>query len=134
LARINVTLRSLAEVTLALLFFSDAALINTHVLHNDRGIPLRLLLVGLPFTIAIGTALAIVLFSGLDPWGAAIIAAGSRPPTPRSEHRSTKIGSAGAHRRALNVESGLTDGIATPFVTFFIAGAVADAATRSVSC
>jgi NhaP-type Na+/H+ or K+/H+ antiporter len=34
-------------------------------------------------------------------------------------------------RRALGVESGLNDGIATPFVTFFIAGAVSDAVARS---
>ena len=34
-------------------------------------------------------------------------------------------------RRILNVESGLNDGIATPFVTFFIAGAVADTVAHS---
>ena len=34
-------------------------------------------------------------------------------------------------RRILNVESGLNDGIATPFVTFFIAGTVADTVAHS---
>ena len=34
-------------------------------------------------------------------------------------------------RRILNVESGLNDGIATPFVSFFIAGAVADTVSHS---
>ncbi len=34
-------------------------------------------------------------------------------------------------RRVLNVESGLNDGIATPFVSFFIAGAVADIVSHS---
>jgi NhaP-type Na+/H+ or K+/H+ antiporter len=34
-------------------------------------------------------------------------------------------------RRILNVESGLNDGIVTPFVTFFIAGAVAQGMTNS---
>ena len=126
------TLKILAEVTLALLLFSDAARINTRVLHHDRGVPLRLLLGGLPLTIAFGTAVAVVLFPDLDPWAAAAIAAAVAPTDAalgaqvvEDRHVPQRI------RRVLNVESGLNDGIATPFVTFFIAGAVADAATSS---
>ena len=50
------TLRSLAEVTLALLLFSDAARVNLRVLRHDARVPLRLLLIGLPLTMALGTA------------------------------------------------------------------------------
>ena len=126
------TLKSLAEVTLALLLFSDAARINRRVLRHDAGLPLRLLLVGLPLTIAVGTVFAVLLFPDLDPWAAAAIAAAVAPTDAalgaqvvEDRHVPRRI------RRGLNVESGLNDGIATPFVTFFIAGAVANTVSNS---
>ena len=126
------TLRNLAEVTLALLLFSDAARVNIRVLRHDTGVELRLLLVGLPLTIALGTALAVLLFPDLDPWAAAVIAAAVAPTDAalgaqvvEDEHVPARI------RRILNVESGLNDGIATPFVSFFVAGAVADTMAHS---
>jgi NhaP-type Na+/H+ or K+/H+ antiporter len=126
------TLRSLAEVTLALLLFSDAARVNLRVLRHDSGVPLRLLVVGLPLTIAIGTGLAVVLFPDLNPWAAAVIAAAVAPTDAalgaqvvEDKHVPSRV------RRVLNVESGLNDGIATPFVTFFIAGTVADTVANS---
>src|SRR5436190_23721079 len=69
------TLRGLAEVTLALLLFSDAARVNLRVLRHDAGVPIRLLLGGLPLTIALGTAIAVPLFPNFDPWAAATLAA-----------------------------------------------------------
>jgi sodium/hydrogen antiporter len=121
------SLRSMTEVTLALLLFSDAARVNLRVLRHDTGLPVRLLLVGLPLTIALGTAVAVLLFPDLDPWAAAVIATAVAPTDAalgaqvvEDRHVPPRI------RRVLNVESGLNDGIATPFVTFFIAGAVAD--------
>ena len=66
-------------MTLALLLFSDAARVNLRVLRHDTGVEPRLLLVGLPLTIALGTALAVVLFPDLDPWAAAVIAAAVAP-------------------------------------------------------
>jgi sodium/hydrogen antiporter len=121
------SLRSLAEVTLALLLFSDAARVNLRVLRHDAGVPLRLLLISLPLTIALGTATAVLLFPDLDPWAAAVIAAAVAPTDAalgaqvvEDRHVPQRV------RRVLNVESGLNDGIATPFVSFFIAGAVAD--------
>ncbi len=126
------TLRSLSEVTLALLLFSDAARVNLRVLRHDAVVETRLLLVGLPLTIALGTALAVLLFPDLDPWAAAVIAAAVAPTDAalgaqvvEDEHVPARV------RRILNVESGLNDGIATPFVSFFIAGAVADTMTHS---
>ncbi len=128
------TLRSLAEVTLALLLFSDAARVNLRVLRHDSGLPLRLLTIGLPLTIALGTAIAVLLFPNLDPWAAAVIAATVAPTDAalgaqvvEDRHVPQRI------RRVLNVESGLNDGIATPFVSFFIAGAVADTVAHSTA-
>jgi hypothetical protein len=65
-------------------------------------------------------------------------ASSTRPGSPRRSNRSeaqaaatADAPTAGCIRRALNVESGLNDGIATPFVTFFLAGAVANTVSNS---
>lgn len=126
------TLRTLAEVTLALLLFSDAARVNVRELGRDVGIPSRLLFLSLPLSIALGTLAATLLFPDLDVWAAAAIAACVAPTDAALgaqvvEDRNVP----GRIRRALGVESGLNDGIATPFVTFFIAGAVADTVARA---
>ena len=71
-------LRSIAEVTLALLLFSDAARVNVGVLRQDRRVPMRLLMLGLPLTLGLGVALAVWLFPDLNPWAAAAIAAARR--------------------------------------------------------
>jgi NhaP-type Na+/H+ or K+/H+ antiporter len=72
-------LRTLAELTLAVLLFSDAARVNLRELRRDTGVPVRLLVIGLPLTIAFGTLLAVVLFTGLNVWVAAAIAAAVAP-------------------------------------------------------
>ena len=69
------TVRSVAEVTLALVLFTDAAGVNLQRLRADASVPLRLLLIGLPLTIAVGVALSLALFADLDPWVCAVIAA-----------------------------------------------------------
>ncbi len=66
------SLRNLAEVTLALLLFSDATRVNLRVLRRDAEVPIRLLFIGLPLTIAVGTGIAVLLFPDLDPWAAAV--------------------------------------------------------------
>jgi len=121
------TVRSLAEVTLALVLFSDAARVDVGDLRSDRRVPLRLLLIGLPLTVAAAVALSLALFADLDPWVCAVIAAAVAPtdaalgaPLMADRRIPTRV------RRELNVESGLNDGLITPVVTFFIAGAVAD--------
>jgi sodium/hydrogen antiporter len=119
------TIRSLAEVTLAIVLFADASRVNLRALRADVAVPARLLVVGLPLTIAAGAATAALLFASSGLWVAAAIGAIVAPTdaalgaTIMSDQRVP----AGV-RRTLNVESGLNDGIATPFVNFFIAGAV----------
>ena len=51
-------LHVLAEVTLALVLFSDASRVNFTELRHDLSIPVRLLGIGLPLSIALGGLLA----------------------------------------------------------------------------
>lgn len=125
------TVRSIAEVTLALVLFSDAARVDVGRLRSDRRVPLRLLLIGLPLTVAAGVGLSLVLFADLDPWVCAVIAAAVAPtdaalgaPLMADRRIPARV------RRELNVESGLNDGLITPVVTFFVAGAVAEAVSH----
>ena len=58
---INVTsenLRTIAELTLALILFTDAASANLPVLRDSRRLPIRLLALGLPLTILMGMGVA----------------------------------------------------------------------------
>ncbi len=119
------SVKSLAEVTLALVLFTDASRVNLRELRSDLGLPLRLLGIGLPLAIGFGTAAAFGIIPGVSLWVAATIGAIVAPTDaalgasimedPRIPNRM---------RRLLNVESGLNDGITTPFVNLFLAGAV----------
>ncbi len=119
--------RVLTELTLALLLFADASTLDFGRLRHDAGLPLRLLGIGLPLTIALGALAAVVLFPAQGGGFAFLVAAILAPtdaalglPIFTNPNVPVRI------RRALNVESGLNDGIATPFVTLFIALAVAE--------
>jgi len=118
-------LRELAELTLAVVLFSDAARVNVRDLRRDVGLPSRLLVLGLPLTIALGTLLAHLVFPSLSWWVCAVIGAAVAPTDAalgaaimEDERVPERI------RVLLNVESGLNDGIATPFVKFFLVMAV----------
>lgn len=53
--------RTLAEVTLALVLFTDAANADLKILRRSSKLPRRLLLIGLPLTIALGFGAGLVL-------------------------------------------------------------------------
>ncbi len=122
----NEALHLLAEVTLILVLFSDAANIDLAQLRRDHNLPVRMLLVGMPLTIVLGTLVALLLFDGLGLWEAALLAAILAPT-------DAALGQAVVSnrlvpvriRQALNVESGLNDGIALPFILLFAAFASA---------
>ena len=121
------TIEHLAEVTLALVLFVDASRVNIRALRADVFVPVRLLAVGLPLSIAAGTAAALAVFGGINVWVAALIAAIVAPtdaalaaPILNDERVPAAV------RRVLNIESGLNDGVVTPFVGVFLAAAVAD--------
>ena len=119
--------KSLTELTLALLLFADASTLDFNKVRRDAGLPGRLLGVGLPLTMILGAVVAFVLFPG-EGWGFAFLVASILAPTdaalglPIFTNPNVPV----RIRRALNIESGLNDGIATPFVTLFISLAVAE--------
>jgi NhaP-type Na+/H+ or K+/H+ antiporter len=126
------TIRSLAEVTLALVLFADASRVNVRALRADAAIPVRLLGIGLPLTIVAGAVAAEALYHSSGFWVAAAIAAIVAPTDAAlgsSVVQDRRVPS--GVRRILNVESGLNDGIVTPFVNLFLAGAVASEAVVS---
>jgi len=128
-AVVDVTIEShavhgLAEITLALLLFADAARVNPQDLSHSAGLPMRLLGIGLPLTFALGAGLAAALFTDL-PWELAALLGAVLAPTDAALSASVVSDDAlpESVRRSLNVESGLNDGIATPAVTALIAAA-----------
>src|SRR6516164_2460132 len=77
LLRLEITaddLKAIAEASLAMVLFTDAAHSNLTVLRRSLGLPRRLLLIGLPLTIVLGFLGARVLLPGLDPIVAALLA------------------------------------------------------------
>ena len=121
------TVRSLAELTLAIVLFADASRVNLRALRAEAAIPARLLAIGLPLSIAAGAATAAALFGSSGLWVAAAIGAIVAPTDAAlgaSIMEDERVPA--AVRRTLNVESGLNDGIATPFINVFIAAAVTE--------
>ncbi len=115
-------LRLLAELTLALVLFTDAANADLGVLRRSLAIPERLLLVGLPLTIGLGFIVGAVIFDRLDLLEVAILATMLAPTDAALgqavvTNRSVPV----EIREGLNVESGLNDGICVPFLLLFLA-------------
>jgi NhaP-type Na+/H+ or K+/H+ antiporter len=117
-------IRSLAEATLALVLFHDAAQVRPGELRADAALCARLLLVGLPLTILAGYGAARLLLPGASVWLALLLAA-ALAPTDAGLGAATVLNPIVPERvrRLLNVESGLNDGLATPVVLFAIAAA-----------
>src|SRR5215471_16385258 len=119
----NELIKDLAEITLALVLFSDASRVGLRELRAQTGLYVRLLGVALPLTIGLGTLLALALGTG-DGWLALLVGAALAPTDAAlgAGMISNPVIPAGL-RRLINVESGLNDGIATPFVSLAVAGA-----------
>jgi len=111
----------LAELTLAMLLFADASTVRLRDVRSDALLPTRLLLFGMPLTLILGTLAAKLVFPS-ESWAMAALIASILAPTDAAlglavvTNRAVPV----RIRRALNVESGLNDGIATPFVTLFL--------------
>lgn len=112
----------LAEVTLSVILFSDAVRIDMKRLRRQLGIPLRLLAIGMPLTILLGTFVNSLLFPDAG-WVAVALLAAILAPTDAAlgsavvEDESVPV----RERLALNVESGVNDGLAVPVVTILTA-------------
>ena len=91
-------------------------------LHSEYKLPIRLLGIGLPLTIIIGTILAVLLFRGeLNIWEAAALATILAPTDAalgQAVVSSPRVPI--CTRQALNVESGLNDGICLPILLIFL--------------
>ena len=122
----------LAESTLALVLFGDAARIDLRALRGEVSLPARLLGIGLPLTLAAGFGVGLVLLGSLA-WPEALLVAVILAPTDAALGQAvvTLPRLPSPVRQGLNVESGLNDGICVPL--FFIALAVAQADARHVS-
>jgi NhaP-type Na+/H+ or K+/H+ antiporter len=115
-------LRLLAELTLAIVLFTDAANANLVVLRANNGLPLRLLLIGLPLCLISGWAFALLLFDDM-PWLEAAILATMLAPTDAALGKAVVSNPVipASIRESLNVESGLNDGICVPLLLLLLA-------------
>lgn len=121
-------MRVWADLTLALLLFSEAANVDKSVLKQGTSIPMRMLLLGLPGVIALGWLLGWLIFGELSVWELAILAT-VLAATDAALGKAVVTNKAvpGRLREALNLESGLNDGLCVPVLLLFIALASAGA-------
>ncbi len=115
-------IKTLAELTLALVLFADAAGADMGVLKKFQRLPVRLLLVGLPLTILLGFGIGALLFQKLSLVEVALLAT-MLAPTDAALGKAvvTNEKVPNAARQGLNVESGLNDGICVPILFVFLA-------------
>jgi sodium/hydrogen antiporter len=125
-------IKRLAEVTLTLVLFADAARISLRALRHEYAVPLRLLGIGLPLTILAGAIAGVVVVPDITFAEALVLAvvlactdAALGQAVVSDERIPSRI------RQGLNVESGLNDGLCVPL--FFIAIALAEADSGTVS-
>jgi sodium/hydrogen antiporter len=118
-------LRLLAELTLAMVLFTDAANADFGVVRRNLGLPERLLLIGLPLTIVLGFLFAAIVFPSLATLEMALLAA-ILAPTDAALGKPVVINPKvpAIMREALNLESGLNDGICVPIVVLLLGLAV----------
>jgi len=115
-------IKLLAEMTLAIVLFSDAANANLKVLRIHDALPLRLLLIGLPLTLLAGWLAGYWLFPQVPVLELAILAT-ILAPTDAALGKAVVSNPAvpAPIREGLNVESGLNDGICVPVLLLFLA-------------
>jgi NhaP-type Na+/H+ or K+/H+ antiporter len=119
------SVKLLAEATLTLVLFADASRISLPALRREFAVPVRLLGIGLPLTIAFGTLAGVGVLPGVSLVEALVLSimlactdAALGQAVVTDERVPSRI------RQGLNVESGLNDGICVPL--FFIALSLAE--------
>ncbi|MBT2545691.1 cation:proton antiporter [Streptomyces sp. ISL-44] len=116
--------RTLLEAALVLVLFTDAASIRAGDLRREEFLPLRLLAVGMPVTIALGWLVAWPLLPGLGMWELALIGIILAPTDAALGQQAVSNKRVPALvRGGLGVESGLNDGLALPFFVLALAAA-----------
>ena len=116
----------IAEIALVLVLFTDASRVPLKDIKMNN-LPPRLLTIGLLLTIILGIVLASLIFTDLTFWEAAIIGVVLAPTDAalgqvvvQNKKVPSKI------REALEIESGLNDGLAVPFLLVFVAIGMAE--------
>ena len=115
--------RTMAEITLIIILFVDASLIQFAKLRTVlAGIPARLLLIGLPLTMLLGTLTALYFFPGQNIWVLVMLALILSPTDAalgqavvKSEQVPERI------KESISIESGLNDGMSLPPILLCIA-------------
>ncbi len=114
--------RLLADLTLAIFLFVDAAKTRPRVLDKNYQLPMRMLLIGLPGTILLGFLTAFLFAEWLSLYEMALLAvmlaatdAALGKPVVTNTNIPERL------RTGLTVESGLNDGLCVPLLLFFIA-------------
>ena len=114
------SLHLVAEIALIVLLFLDAAQINLDALRKRHVWPVRMLVIGLPLSVAFGTLAALALLPGWSIFAVALLAA-ILAPTDAALGQAVISNTIVPERvrRALTVESGLNDGLALPVILLF---------------
>jgi sodium/hydrogen antiporter len=111
----------LVELALIMTLFADGLVVEHELLRMHWGPPARAIVFAMPLTLGILALLGIVLFPDLTVAEAFLLAAVLTPTDPvvtsavvTSQRVPERV------RHTLNLESGLNDGLALPFVLFFL--------------
>ncbi len=116
------SLELVAELTLVIVLFIDASRINLPLLFREHKVPVRLLGISLPLTVLLGAVIARFMFAEFSIWEAAVLAAILAPTDAALGQAVVSSPVVPVRiRQALNVESGLNDGIVLPLVMLFAA-------------
>ena len=116
------TLKTLVEITLALVLFIDAANADLGELRRSFKLPQRMLLIAFPLTIVFGFGVGLLFFSDLALIEVAILATILAPTDAALGKAVITNTSVPANiRECLNVESGLNDGLCVPVLFVFLA-------------
>ncbi len=111
----------LVEVALILTLFSDGMFVERELLARHWSPVARAIVIAMPITLALLAMAAKVLFPSLE-WAEAFLLAAVLTPTDPVVTSSvvTSPQVPARVRHTLNLESGLNDGLALPFVLFFL--------------
>ena len=111
----------LAEAALVVVLFTDASRMDLGTVVRHHALAQRMLVIGLPLAIVVGTGVGLILLPDLPVAAVALLAATLAPTDAALGQAFVANESVPARiRQTLNVESGLNDGLAVPFITVLL--------------
>ena len=111
----------IVEFALVLTLFSDGLLVERELLQKEWRLPTRALVIAMPVTLVVLALAAKLLFPDLS-WAEAFLLGAVLSPTDPVVTSAVVTAQRvpAVIRHTLNLESGLNDGLALPFVLFFL--------------